>query len=113
MKFTVVFPSHENHDLSYGLVFIPCPVWVRGKKEILNLHPERPDYQFGGVRRLLEKEKIELSERASNQQCLLIVHQTGHAQQQDLDTLRNDLLQEGFQVNIVSFEPSSIFARKN
>lgn len=108
MKFTVVFPSHESHDLSYGLVFIPCPVWVRGTKEILNLHPERPDYQKGGVRRLLKKEKIILCEEDSNKQCLVVIHQIGNAQKNDLDTLCSDLIEEGFQVIMVTIEHSGI-----
>ena len=109
MKFTVVFPSHESYDLSYGLVFIPCPVWVRGTEEILNLHPERPDYQKGGVRRLFTQEKIAIWEKGSKKQCLLIVHQTGHAQQKDLDTLRQDLMEEGFQVNVIFLGTDTIF----
>ena len=42
MKFTVVFASSDSTDLSYGLVFIPCPAWVRGNRVILNLNPENP-----------------------------------------------------------------------
>ena len=40
MHFTVVFDGHEDTDLSYGLVFVPCPVWMEGKRELANLHPE-------------------------------------------------------------------------
>ena len=109
MKFTVVFPSHESHDLSYGLVFIPCPVWVRGTEEILNLHPDQPTYQKGGVRRLFNQEQIVICQEESKKPCLLIVHQTGHAQKEDLDTLHHDLLAEGFQVNVIVLEPSGIF----
>ena len=42
MHFTVVFNSHESHDLSYGLVFTPCPIWKKGNKELINLHPDEP-----------------------------------------------------------------------
>jgi hypothetical protein len=34
MKFTIVFPSEEHIDRSYGLVFIPSPVWVLGDRKL-------------------------------------------------------------------------------
>ena len=58
MKFTVVFASNDSTDLSYGLVFIPCPAWVRGEKVVLNLNPENPHYQPGSVKKLLTVERI-------------------------------------------------------
>ncbi len=113
MKFTLIFPSHEAYDLSYGLVFIPCPVWVRGTEEIVNLNPENPHYQKGGVRRLIENERIEFSENEYNKRCFIIVHQTGNGEQKDLDTLHSDLVQEGFQVNVLYSDSLGIFCVEN
>jgi hypothetical protein len=93
-----VFASHESVDLSYGLVFIPCPVWVRGNKEIINLNPERPDYQLGSVRKLMDREPIErnLVERS----CTVIVHSVGHGSQKDFDNLITDLKVESFKATV-------------
>jgi len=101
MKFTVVFPSHESIDISYGLVFIPSPVWVQGEKDILSLNPSTPNYQKGGVNRLLEKEQLTKLTENDQTQCALIVHQTGHAQKDDLEALKQDLVSEGFKVKLL------------
>ncbi len=100
MKFTVVFHTHEACDLSYGLVFIPCPVWIRGETEIINLHPEDPAYRLGDVLRLLEQENIESSLREGRKECLLVVHETGYGTREDLETLRTDLERAGFTVAV-------------
>jgi hypothetical protein len=96
MHFTVVFSSHESYDLSYSLVFIPPPVWIKGDRQILNLNPENPQYQRGGVRRLLEREPITPHLLDGTKESLIIVHPSGNGTNEDLATLENDLRQEGF-----------------
>jgi hypothetical protein len=98
MKFTLTFSSDESTNLSYGLVFIPCPVWIQGKREIINLNPERPDYQKGGLHKLLDLEPI-LS-RQDEKHCVLTVHQEGHGSESDLNMLLEDLKQEGYTVTV-------------
>lgn len=100
MKFTVVFHTQEACDLSYGLVFVPCPAWIRGEDEIINLHPEDPAYRPGGVQRLLEQENIESFLLEGRRGCLLVVHDTGYGTQQDFETLRTDLEGAGFTVAV-------------
>ena len=53
MKFTLVFPSGEGTDLSIGLVFAPCVLWVIGSKILLNPHRENPHYLPGDFQDLL------------------------------------------------------------
>jgi hypothetical protein len=102
MKFTVIFASHESSDLSYGLLFIPCPVWVQGGRQIINLNPEDPHYQPSGVRRLLTTERIILERRAEGTRaCTVVIHPQGHGSWQDLSTLIADLEGEGFRVTLV------------
>lgn len=100
MKFTVVFHSHEACDLSFGLVFIPCPAWIRGEKEIINLNPDDPAYHAGGVQRLLEHENIEGLLLEGSRACLLVVHDGGYGTQQDFERLRADLENAGFSVAV-------------
>jgi hypothetical protein len=102
MKFTVVFESNESYDLSYGLVFIPCPVWIQGKREIINLNPEYPEYKFRSIKRLIEKEGIK-EYLLKNKKCVVVVHKEGHGTQKDFENLTKDLEEEGFKVNIVYF----------
>lgn len=110
MKFTVVFNAHESINLSYGLVFIPCPCWVRSGEEapFINLNPESPHYKLGSVGRLLNQEKyIQQGYLGQPKQAIIIVHKTGHGTFFDLETLEADLLNEGFETQIVFFTRSA------
>ena len=101
MKFTVVFASNDSTDLSYGLVFIPCPAWVRGEKVVLNLNPENPHYQPGSVKKLLTAERISGQRRSEVERaCTVVVHTNGHGSWPDLQALISDLKAEGFRVNL-------------
>ena len=112
MKFTVILPSHESCDFAYGLVFVPCPIWIQGTREILNLNPESPHYQKGGVRRLIEKENIALSKNTQGiLKCIVVTHANeGHGSEDDLNTLKDDLRDEGFAVEVVSLSSEKIFS---
>jgi hypothetical protein len=101
MKFTVVFASSDSTDLSYGLVFIPCPAWVRGDRVILNLNPENPHYQPGSVRKLITAERIGNARRAEGPRaCTVVIHPEGHGSWPDLQALVSDLISEGLRVTL-------------
>jgi hypothetical protein len=101
MHFTVHLRSEETYqdDFSYGLVFIPCPVWVKGKEQILNLNPERPDYCKGGIARLIAHEKLS-GVLQGKRIAIVLIHPIGHGSMKDLATLQEDLLGEGFDVSV-------------
>jgi hypothetical protein len=85
MRFTVVFSGPVHEDRSYGLVFIPCPVWKQGPREIMNLHPENPNYLDGDLRRLMTAEKLMTADRP--ERVTIVVHSDGHATPGDLAAL--------------------------
>jgi hypothetical protein len=101
MHFTVHLRNEDTYqdDLSYGLVFIPCPVWVKGKDEILNLNPERPDYCKGSISKLIKKEGLE-KEFTVKRQAVILIHRIGYGSKKDFQTLQEDLIDEGFEVSI-------------
>ena len=103
MHFTVNLSAEDNQemDFSYGLVFIPCPVWVKGTRKVLNLNPERPDYQMGSVRKLLQQENLEKS-LAGARVAHIIIHSLGHGSGADLSTLKRDLSEDGFSVHMAA-----------
>lgn len=103
MHFTVVFNSHESHDLSYGLVFTPCPVWMKGNKELINLHPDNPHYKPGDLQALLDKEDLNRLFAEDSKSAAIIIHSTGHGTRQYLANLRADLEGAGFSVQELSF----------
>ena len=100
MRFTVTFQAAEDRDYSYGLVFTPCPVWVQGTREILNLNPESPHYNLGGVKRLFAKERMELGE-SNEKRCVVVAHADGYGEEEDLAGLMKDLGSEGFSPNLL------------
>lgn len=101
MHFTVSFRGSQTYgdDHSFGLVFVPCPVWVRGRQQLINLNPERPDYRPGSVRRLLEHEGLS-SQLGEPMAASILVHPIGHGSVTDLNSLPRDLADEGFVVHI-------------
>ena len=103
MHFSIVFSSHESYDLSYSLLFVPCPVWQQGDREIVNLHREDPHYRPGDLRVLLGKEQIEQRLEPGSRCATVIVQPTGEGERADLLALLGDLMTEGFTVNMMSF----------
>jgi hypothetical protein len=98
MRFTVILDSAEAEDHSFGLVFVPSPVWVQGARTILNLNPENPRYKVGSVRRLLDEEQIEVG-RDMSMRAVVVAHPEGNGTFEDFAELIRDLEFEGFSVS--------------
>lgn len=101
MKFTLIFETtEESIDLSYGLVFIPSPAFVRGQGElIINLNPENPHYLEGSLKKLIEKENLYNIYR-----CVVVIHNTGNGTIKDMDALKKDLENTDIKYKIITFE---------
>jgi hypothetical protein len=101
MKFTIVFPSIESADLSIGVVFIPCLVWMDGSRKILNPHRDYPHYKKGDLNTLLMDTAI--AERLSKHtnQVTVVAHGIGHGTDEYLDLLLEDIRNEGFQPTLI------------
>lgn len=102
MKFTLVFPSHESADLSFGLLFLPSPAWTWGAETLINLNPADPRYQPGSVRRLLEHGSLRGLLDETDPVVTVLVHPSGNGTEADLETLRADLTAEGFQPRVIA-----------
>jgi hypothetical protein len=101
MKFTLIFPATESTDLSVGLVFAPCPMWVVGEKILLNPHPSDPSYQIGDFKQLLghlKNNNMILNDlRKEIDTIFIIVHHVGHGTSTDLYNLISEIKQLGFE----------------
>ena len=101
MHFTLVFRSNEATDRSYGMVFIPCPCWVRGSEVLINLNPHTPELEPGSVKRLIEREKLRPAENEGRAQCTIVAHPEGHGGYKEMGILRGELQDAGFGVCVV------------
>ena len=101
MHFTVVFKSHESVDLSYSVVFTPCPVWMQGTKEVVNVHPDSPHYEPGDLIPLLESTDIEAKLGDGVRMATIVAHPDGHGTYEYLKALREDLEDHAFEVMVV------------
>jgi hypothetical protein len=100
MRFTVTFESGEDRDYSYGLVFVPSPVWVQGDRQVVSLSPESPHYATGGVKRLLNAARPDLS-HAPTKAATVVAHPEGNGTYDDLVALLRDLEVEGFAATLL------------
>jgi len=101
MHFEITFRDSQALDThhSYGLVFIPSAVWVKGNHQLLNLSTPGPDYELGGVKKLLDEEG--LNHLASNgSEVVVVVNNIGHGSATDLKTVKDDLKANGFLVTV-------------
>ena len=98
MHFEVTLRSnktYENH-FSYGLSFIPGPVWIKGDTHLINMS-NAPELKKGCIKKLIEHEGlIELFK--DNLEAVIVVRDIGHGTNEDLNTLQEDLSDEGFKV---------------
>ena len=101
MEFTVVFPSSHKGALSVSAVFIPCLVWMEGKKELLNPHPRNPHYAAGDLLDLFQKLPLRGRIAGHTREVVVVVHNTGHGTQEYLDLLLADLNNDGFEPKII------------
>jgi hypothetical protein len=99
MKCTVVFDSDEDRDLSFGLVFIPGPVWVQGAEQLINVHPSHPTFDRGDLLPLLAH--IGLPSVGNDGNALCVVHNCGYGSYDDLANLQADLAEAGFKVTTI------------
>lgn len=96
MQFTFVFESIEGQNSSYLLCFVPCPVWKKGDKEIINLHPEFPHFKSGDIKSLIEKENLHVLKKVA-----LVVHEVGHGSKNDLDCILEELRKLGVLYSVI------------
>jgi len=101
MHFEITFRNTEELDThhSYGLVFIPSAVWVKGKHQLINLNTKGPAYELGGVKRLLEKEGLD-HVSSNGAEAVVVINHIGHGSSDDLETLKDDLRANGFRVTV-------------
>ena len=99
MRYSLVFENNqEGIGASYDLLFAPCPIWVMGEREIINLNPQSPHLYPDCVSRLLDKEKLQ-----GVKKCVLIVHTIGNGDLSSLEILKSDLTKNEVKYCVIDF----------
>jgi hypothetical protein len=74
---------------------------MEGMHQLLIPHSENPHYTKGDLQILFMDTAIKRRIAKHTLNVTVIAHSTGHGTNEDLDILRNDLENEGFNVTIV------------
>ncbi len=106
MYFTLIFKNQENEGstLCYDLCFHPCAVWFNNGKELLVPDPKIPNYQKDFLHMLITHESISAFSPSNIKfaDCVIVVcHPEGHGTVKDLETLKADIKEEGFQFTVI------------
>lgn len=97
MQFTLVFESAEQEEVVFWLRFHPCPVWYRGRREVVTPDRGSPRYAAGMVKSLLTA----LGRRLVGPRLAVVAHRAGHGDGRDLEALLFDLQSEGYEPVVV------------
>ena len=105
MYFTLIFKNdlNEGPTVSYDVCFHPCAVWYSNGKRILIPNPNVPSYEKGYLSALISKESESgfIKKDFSNfNQILIICHEQGHGDENDLKVLTSDIKGQGFSYKI-------------
>ncbi len=100
MHFEIILRSDQTYEkhFSYGLVFIPGPVWIKGASHLVNMS-NKPTLQKGCVKKLINSEGLQRVFK-DNLEAIIIIRNIGHGSNKDLQVLKKDLQDEGFKISI-------------
>lgn len=110
MKITIIFPSRESEDISFGGCYIPCFAWVQGNK-IIKEFPDSPHYPNDALKELLIMQKIEQRIPSNQRDLVIVAHPSGHGEEEDINSLEEEARILGFKPKKVLTELSEIEAR--
>jgi len=104
MNFKLIISSYltiEKH-YSYKLAFLPGPVWIKDHKKIKA--NSGPHYKEGGIKVLLDNQKLNQYFNNTNKHASLIIDNSkgdnGFDFNLNLKNLLNDLIKTGFKIKI-------------
>ena len=106
MYFTLVFKndSNEGPTVSYDVCFHPCATWYNNGEEVLVPNSEVPSYEKGYLSALISKEsesRFIKKDFSSFNQIIVICHELGHGDENDLNNLIEEITNEEFQYKII------------
>ena len=106
MHFNVRFTSDDTYEknFSYGLVFVPTPVWIKGSQKLIIINNGGPKYKKGGVIQLIKEEKLDKYLVSKNPRAIISIDKIGHGNTKDLNVLIDDLTDNGITISFECLE---------
>ena len=107
MKITLIFPSRESEDLSFGACFIASFAWVQGNK-IVKEYPHSPKYPEGALGDLISELKLKQKIPSDQSDLVIVKHPNGHGEEDDINAISKEATSHGFKPRVVSTRISEV-----
>ena len=117
---TLIFPSRESEDLSFGACYIASFAWLQGNK-IVKEYPHSPKYPEGALGDLISELKLKQKIPSDQSDLVIVKHPNGHGEEDDIIAISKEAKSLGFNIREVttvisevnnSFDNSDEFASK-
>ena len=107
MKMTLIFPSRESEDLSFGACFIASFAWLQGNK-IVKEYPHSPKYPEGALGDLISELKLKQKIPSDQSDLVIVKHPNGHGDEDDFKAISTEAVSLGFKPNVVTTRFSEV-----
>ena len=107
MKMTLIFPSRENEDLSFGASYIASFAWLQGNK-IVKEYPNCAKYPKKALQDLISELKLKQKIPSDQSDLVIVKHPNGHGDEDDINALKKDAVSLGFKPNVVTTRISEV-----
>ena len=108
MKFTLVFPSRESEDLSFGACYIASFAWIQGNK-IVKEYPHSPKYPEGALEDLISELKLKQKIPSDQSDIVIVKHPNGYGDPDDFKAISTEAKSLGFNIREVSTRISEVY----
>ena len=108
MKITLIFPSRESEDLSFGACFIASFAWLQGNK-IVKEYPHSPKYPEGALGDLISELKLKQKIPSDQSDLVIVKHPNGHGDEDDFKAISTEAESLGFNIREVITRISEVY----
>lgn len=100
MKMTLIFPSRESEDLSFGACYIASFAWLQGNK-IVKAYPDCAKYPNGALQDLISELKLKQKIPSDLSDLVIVKHPNGHGDEDDIKAIKKEAISLGLKPNVV------------
>ena len=105
---TLIFPSRESEDLSFGACYIASFAWIQGNK-IVKEYPHSPKYPEGALEDLISELKLKQKIPSDQSDLVIVKHPNGHGDEDDFKAISTEAKSLGFNIREVVTEISEVY----